>query len=157
MQKRSLIIAAFVVALGSAASTALAETPMQDGRGLPEREPSAGTHLQMPGVIAPSGSATFEPESEHVMTGTITALDRTKGTLSLRTAQTDLDLHFPPPALQDLNVGEQIAVKLSLSKDAAAAAGSSANMPTAPAIPPPAGPDSGAYPESNAADGAGTD
>jgi len=58
---------------------------------------------------------------EHVMTGTITKIDKSKGTLSLSTAEAPLDLHFPPAAIQSLHKGDRVAVQLAISTDASAA------------------------------------
>jgi hypothetical protein len=48
------------------------------------------------------------------MTGEITKLDKQHGLLTLKTPEATLDLHFPPPAVQDLSQGDRITVELGL-------------------------------------------
>lgn len=51
----------------------------------------------------------------HVMVGTITRIDHRKGTLSVDTGIAPLDLHFPPPAIAKLKMGDRVAVELGIS------------------------------------------
>ena len=62
-------------------------------------------------------------KGSHMMTGTVTKLDKAKGTLSLDTAIAPLNLHFPPPAIADLNEGDHVTVMLAIRKDAMGAGG----------------------------------
>jgi len=56
-------------------------------------------------------------EGEHAMRGTITALDKSTGLLSLRTGAGDLTLHFPPPSVRALKEGDTITVHLAFEKE----------------------------------------
>ena len=59
----------------------------------------------------------------HAVTGEVTALDKEKGTLALRTQEGTLQLRFPPRALQDVAQGDRITVELGMKPaDAAGAA-----------------------------------
>ena len=62
-------------------------------------------------------------KGSHMMTGTVSKLDKAKGTLSLDTAIAPLNLHFPPPAIADLNEGDQVTVMLAIRKDGMGASG----------------------------------
>lgn len=55
----------------------------------------------------------------HKMTGTVDNLDSSKGTLTLKTGEGDLMLHFPPASLKDVKNGDTITVKLGFSKGSA--------------------------------------
>jgi hypothetical protein len=50
----------------------------------------------------------------HTMEGEVTRIDQTKGTLSLKTADGTMDLHFPPSALANIKKGDRVAVELAL-------------------------------------------
>jgi hypothetical protein len=50
----------------------------------------------------------------HTMVGEVTKIDRNKGHLHLRTAEGDLELHFPPASLQNVREGDRIAVELAM-------------------------------------------
>jgi hyperosmotically inducible periplasmic protein len=50
----------------------------------------------------------------HTMVGEVTKIDRNKGHLHLRTAEGDLELHFPTTALQNVREGDRIAVELAM-------------------------------------------
>jgi hypothetical protein len=55
-------------------------------------------------------------EGKHAMRGTITALDHSTGSLSLRTGAGALQLHFPPSSLEGLKAGDTITVHLAFEK-----------------------------------------
>ena len=50
----------------------------------------------------------------HTMEGEVTRVDSTKGTMSLKTAEGTMDLHFPPSALANIKKGDRVAVELAL-------------------------------------------
>lgn len=52
----------------------------------------------------------------HKMSGTITQIDKEKGTLTLDSKPVALELHFPPDSIKDLNEGDEISVKLGFEK-----------------------------------------
>jgi hypothetical protein len=55
---------------------------------------------------------------EHAMTGTITAINYNTGILGLRTGPGELTLHFPPPAVKELQEGETITVHFAFERGA---------------------------------------
>jgi BON domain len=50
----------------------------------------------------------------HTMTGEITDVDASRGRVELRTAEGDLDLHFPPSALRNVKRGDRVTVELAI-------------------------------------------
>jgi hypothetical protein len=76
-----------------------------------------------------SGATSASPRAEgagqftgrHTMDGEVTRIDQSKGTLSLKTAEGTMDLHFPPRALANIKKGDQIAVELALKPSAGSA------------------------------------
>jgi hypothetical protein len=50
----------------------------------------------------------------HTMTGEVTDIDASRGRVGLRTAEGDLDLHFPPSALRNVKRGDRITVELAI-------------------------------------------
>jgi len=53
---------------------------------------------------------------KHDMTGTVEKIDHAKGMIQLKTDVGTLNLHFPPPSIKDLKMGDAITVSLSYSK-----------------------------------------
>ena len=53
---------------------------------------------------------------KHDMTGTIEKIDQAKGMVELKTEVGTLNVHFPPPSIKDLKVGDTITVSLSYTK-----------------------------------------
>ena len=76
--------------------------------------------LLMQIMVAPVSAATSSVHGQHSMTGTIAMIDHTTGMLTLKTAEGDLQLHFPPPTVQTLKQGDTITVHLSYSQGSAA-------------------------------------
>jgi hypothetical protein len=68
-------------------------------------------------------------QGRHAMTGEVTKIDKQKGTLSLKTLEATLDLHFPPSALEEVDQGDRITVQLGLKP---AEAGPAASPRTGP-------------------------
>lgn len=56
-------------------------------------------------------------QGEHDMTGTVSKIDKKKGTLVLKTGAGDLHLHFPPDTVKDLKDGDKITVHLGFTKE----------------------------------------
>ena len=52
----------------------------------------------------------------HNMAGTIEKIDHKTGMVSVKTGEGTLDVHFPPPAIKDLKMGDTITLHLSFSK-----------------------------------------
>lgn len=83
-------------------------------------------------ATAPRGTTGFV--GPHTMTGRITDLDKAKGRVTVDAQGEELDLHFPPSALENLSEGEQVEVQLAIKPGggASGASGSSgvrAGMP----------------------------
>lgn len=67
-----------------------------------------------------SHSAAVAPENikdGHTLTGTITKIDYSKGTVSLQTEQEALVLSFPPVLVKDYKEGDRVAVHLAMAKE----------------------------------------
>ncbi len=74
--------------------------------------------IAMPVAAEQHEGATHELENamgEHVMAGTISEIDHDQGTLTLDTGMAPLQLHFPPSAIQNMQKGDKVAVKLAIS------------------------------------------
>ena len=50
----------------------------------------------------------------HTMTGEVTSIDSSKGRVTLKTAEGDLDLHFPPAALSNVHKGDRVTVEMAI-------------------------------------------
>jgi hypothetical protein len=50
----------------------------------------------------------------HEMTGTVTQIDKDEGSLSLESQGKEMELHFPPTALQNIDKGDQVTVQLAI-------------------------------------------
>lgn len=53
---------------------------------------------------------------KHEMTGTVEKIDQGTGMIELKTGVGMLNLHFPPPSIKGLKVGDTISVYLSYTK-----------------------------------------
>ncbi len=73
-------------------------------------------------AAAPRTDAAGEFMGRHTMEGEVTRIDQDKGTLSLKTAEGTMDLHFPPSALADVKAGDRVAVELAIKPDAGGSA-----------------------------------
>jgi hypothetical protein len=71
--------------------------------------------LWMGALVVGTAAAATKPQGEHAMSGTVTDIDHKTGKLSLKTGVGELDLHFPPEALQEVKEGDQITVHLGFS------------------------------------------
>jgi hypothetical protein len=65
-------------------------------------------------TAAPKHEGAGEFTGRHTMEGQVTRIDQTKGTVSLKTAEGTMDLHFPPSALANIKNGDRVAVELAL-------------------------------------------
>ncbi len=54
-------------------------------------------------------------KGEHAMPGTVTQIDKGVGTVTVDSL-VELRLHFPPPALEGIEKGDQVSVKLAIKK-----------------------------------------
>jgi len=60
--------------------------------------------------------------ARHTMTGEVTRIDAKKGTMTLKTAEGNLDLHFPPSALSAVKKGDRVTVELAMKPEGGPAA-----------------------------------
>jgi ABC-type transport system substrate-binding protein len=65
---------------------------------------------------------------QHKMTGEVTKVDQSKGMLTLKTDEGDVDLHFPPSALQGVKEGDRVEVQMAIRPAGAGAAKSGASQ-----------------------------
>jgi hypothetical protein len=61
---------------------------------------------------------------QHRVMGEVTKIDQSKGRVSLKTDMGEMDLHFPPSALQGIKEGDRVEVQLGLRPSSAPGAGS---------------------------------
>jgi hypothetical protein len=97
-------------------------------------DPAKGTTPASPSTSGTTGKSGMEKSAAgkdkagssysmrgmHRMTGEVTKVDAAKGTMSLKTAEGDMDLHFPPSALQGIKEGDRVEVQLAIRPAAAA-------------------------------------
>jgi hypothetical protein len=65
------------------------------------------------------GSASAQMASKdgmHTMDGEVTKVDAKKGWVDVKTPEGRMKLHFPPPALDNVKVGDSITVELGMKK-----------------------------------------
>jgi hypothetical protein len=113
------VVAAVALALGIAPAVA-DDKAKTSGAGSEQHKATGGAKTD--GAASPkmeSGSGDFS--GRHTMEGEVARVDQTKGTLSLKTAEGTLDLHFPPSALANVKKGDHVAVELALKPSAGAA------------------------------------
>jgi hypothetical protein len=80
-------------------------------------EMGSGSEHRHESGSASSMSAT-DLKGEHSMSGKITDIDRDTGKVTLKTGAGDLDLHFPPQSLANLDKGDSITVHLGFTESA---------------------------------------
>lgn len=73
----------------------------------------APAHAQAP-MASPATSPVTAEVGRHSMTGEVTDVDASRGRLQVRTAEGNLDLHFPPAVLGNVRKGDQVTVDLGL-------------------------------------------
>jgi hypothetical protein len=66
---------------------------------------------------APAASPATTFVGRHTMSGEVTDVDATHGRVTLRTAEGDLQLHFPPTTLQTIKRGDRLTVELGVRKE----------------------------------------
>ena len=54
---------------------------------------------------------------EHDMTGTVACIDHKTGVVKLESEPHDLELHFPPDAINNLKKGDKMTVHMRFKKD----------------------------------------
>jgi len=66
------------------------------------------------------------PRGQHKMMGEVTKIDEAKGTVSLKTDEGDMDLHFPPAALKGIKEGDRVEVQMAIRPASGSSAGTKA-------------------------------
>jgi hypothetical protein len=56
------------------------------------------------------------PAGTHAMDGEVTKVDAKKGWVDIKTPEGRMKVHFPPPALENVKVGDSITVELGMKK-----------------------------------------
>jgi len=69
------------------------------------------------GHESPSASPGGAFAGRHTMTGEVTDVDTTHGRVKVRTAEGELQLHFPPSTLRTMKPGDHVTVELGVRKD----------------------------------------
>jgi Cu/Ag efflux protein CusF len=80
-----------------------------------------------------AGYRSAAARGSHKMTGEVTKLDAAKGMVTLKTDEGDMDLHFPPAALQGIKEGDRVEVQLAIRPAAAGTSMKSGSDAKAPA------------------------
>ena len=66
----------------------------------------------------PTGNTSPENmKSQHTMTGTISQIDHSRGTVGLNTEKGQLVLYFPPEEIRDYKEGDKMAFHLAIAKE----------------------------------------
>jgi hypothetical protein len=75
------------------------------------------------GLSGTAGAAAASAQGylgQHTMSGRVTDIDKTAGTLSIEgEGGKEMQLHFPPSALQNVNEGDQVSVQLAIKPSGA--------------------------------------
>jgi len=95
------------------------------------KESSGGTAGVSGSAHHHSGTGAGSWMGQHTMSGTIDDIDTEKGSLSLKTDDKKLDLHFPPSAIQDFKEGDKVSVSLAIAAAPGGAATESKSSPSA--------------------------
>ncbi|HEV8712501.1 MAG TPA: hypothetical protein VGX03_06700 [Candidatus Binatia bacterium] len=117
--KRVAVLLSAALLAGGISTAAIADESSGQGASGSKSQPSASMSAK-------------DFKGEHTMTGTISKIDHNEGTLTLKTAKEDLELHFPPAAIKDYKEGDQVTVQLGIAK-AGAQTGSHASAAPAKA------------------------
>jgi hyperosmotically inducible protein len=63
---------------------------------------------------AAASPATGSLTGRHTMTGEVEEIDVSSGFITVQTAEREMELHFPPQALQGINKGDRVTVELGI-------------------------------------------
>jgi hypothetical protein len=114
MKKFSLVLGAMLVAaiptLAQEHDHAAPQAPAPQAQ-TPRAQPQGGMMQGMRGMqnMGPM-------QGQHMMPATITAIDGKTGLVDVTAGSLALKLHFPPPALAGVKVGDKISVHLAFHK-----------------------------------------
>jgi hypothetical protein len=90
--------------------------------------PRSGGSMSGGSMSGATASADFS--GRHTMEGEVTKIDQKKGHVTLKTAEGNMDLHFPPSSLQGVKKGDRISVELAM-KPSGTASKTSGSSPAA--------------------------
>jgi len=74
------------------------------------------TLLAFAPLVATASAQTASTDGVHTMEGEVTKVDAKKGWVDVKTAEGRMKLHFRPPALDNVKVGDSITVGLGMKK-----------------------------------------
>ncbi len=124
------------IALATALVAALGAAPAFAGGPTKATDTKAGDKASDSKASSPSASPTMAAGGDfvarHTMTGEVTRIDSKKGHMTLKTAEGNLDLHFPPSALSNVKKGDRVTVELAMKPEGGPSA-SGAGEKTGPA------------------------
>ena len=106
------------IALATALVAALGAAPAFAGGPNKASDTKAGDTT----AASPSTAAGGDFVARHTMTGEVTRVDANKGKLTLKTAEGNLDLHFPPSTLSNVKKGDRVTVELAMKPEGGPAA-----------------------------------
>jgi len=112
-----------VAALAVSAAPALAGGDKDATKSGSDASKSGGYSSEPSAMPGAAGAGDFE--GRHTMSGEVTKIDQKKGQLTLKTSDGNLELHFPPSALENVKKGDRVSVELALKADTASGAGRS--------------------------------
>ncbi len=115
MKKLSLALGAMLIV----ASPALGQDHDHAAPQIPTPRPQVPQGGMMSGGMMPGmrGMQNMSPMlGQHMLPVTITAIDSKTGLVDATTGSFSLKLHFPPPALADVKVGDKISVHFAFRK-----------------------------------------
>jgi hypothetical protein len=121
--KTSYVTAAAVVVSMLAASTALAGTgATKTEKSRTSTDPSSASQpAASPSTSSGVSGSSSDWSGRHTMEGEVARIDQQKGTMSVKTSEGTLDLHFPPSALSNVKKGDRVSVELALKPEGGAA------------------------------------
>jgi hypothetical protein len=111
-------LAVFVGTAMLAATVYAAGDTSSPGTGGTTGTGSSGSHAT--GAMSTGGEM-----GRHSMEGEVTKVDPKKGHMTLKTAEGNLNLHFPPSALENVKKGDHVTVDLGLRTSGSASTGTS--------------------------------
>lgn len=118
------------VALMLGASTVLADAADKADK---SKTSGADHSSSQPAASPATGGSTLASadwSGRHTMEGEVTRIDQKKGTVSVKTAEGTLDLHFPPRAISTLKKGDRVAVEMALKPEGGAASPATGKSPS---------------------------
>jgi hypothetical protein len=82
--------------------------------GTPSGGAAASGRMSSPSASPATGSASADFTARHTMDGEVVKVDQKKGHVTLKTAEGNMELHFPPSALQNVKKGDRMSVELAM-------------------------------------------